>query len=94
MIKKAFDRLDVDHNGWLDLTDIKNFYDAARHPDVKKGKITEDQALTDFLETFEAHRGLSKGDKASIKGDKKVTLNEFMDYYSNISASIDDDAYF
>jgi len=46
------------------------------------------------LETFEAHRGLSKGDELSVKGDQKVTLNEFMDYYSNVSASIDDDAYF
>ena len=29
-----------------------------------------------------------------MKGDKRVTLNEFMDFYSNVSASIDDDQYF
>ena len=46
------------------------------------------------METFEAHRAMSKGDAASKKGDNKVTLNEFMDYYSNISASIDNDEYF
>jgi hypothetical protein len=37
---------------------------------------------------------MSKGDNGSVKGDGKVSLNEFMDYYSNISASIDDDEYF
>lgn len=37
---------------------------------------------------------MSKEDKFSVAGDGKVTLNEFMDYYSNISAGIDDDEYF
>lgn len=94
MVKKAFEKLDVDKSGVLDITDVKGVYDPSRHPDVRAGKITGDQALDNFLETFEAHRGLSKGDAASVKGDKKVTLNEFMDYYSNVSASIDDDQYF
>jgi len=61
---------------------------------VKKGKKTEDEVLQDFLETFEAHRGMSKGDDMSKLKDGKVTLNEFTDYYSNVSCSIDDDAYF
>ena len=94
MIKKAFDKLDADKSGALEPSDIKGIYDASKHPEVKKGKMTADQALSDFLETFEAHRALSKGDAQSQKKDGKVTLNEFMDYYSNVSASIDDDAYF
>jgi hypothetical protein len=36
---------------------------------------------------------MSKGDPKSKK-DGIVTLNEFMDYYSNVSSSIDDDEYF
>ena len=91
MVKKAFEKLDADRSGVLDVTDVKHYYDPSRHPDVKSGKITPDEALSNFLETFEAHRSLSKGDAASIKGDKRVTLNEFQDYYSNVSASIDDD---
>jgi len=34
---------------------------------------------------------MSSGDENSKAGDGKVTLNEFCDYYSNVSASIDDD---
>ena len=37
---------------------------------------------------------MSSGDEASKANDGRVTLNEFCDYYSNVSASIDDDEYF
>jgi len=37
---------------------------------------------------------MSAGDSKSKANDGIVTLNEFMDYYSNVSASIDDDQYF
>ena len=76
------------------MSDIKSFYNAKNHPDVKSGKKTEDEILSDFLETFDVHRSMSAGDELSKAHDGKVTLNEFMDYYSNVSASIDDDQYF
>lgn len=94
LIKKAFDKLDANGNGQLEASDIKSFFNAKNHPDVKSRKKTEDEVLDDFLQTFEVHRSLSRGDSNSKKGDGKVNLNEFMDYYSNVSASIDDDAYF
>jgi hypothetical protein len=46
--------------------------------------------LAEFLDTFEIHYSL-----LDRKGrDGKVTLQEFMEYYRNVSASIDNDEYF
>ena len=94
MIKQAFNKMDLDKNGFLDYNDLVGVYNAKNHPDVKRGRKTEKDVLNDFLETFEVHRSLSKGDGESKKKDGRVTLNEFLDYYSNVSASIDDDEYF
>ena len=62
---------------------------------MRAGKKTEEEVLQEFLETFEAHRAMNtKNDAASKQGDGEITLNEFFDYYSNVSASIDNDEYF
>jgi Ca2+-binding EF-hand superfamily protein len=39
---EAFSAFDKDSSGWIDLSDIKGVYNAARHPDVLAGKKTED----------------------------------------------------
>lgn len=50
---KAFKTIDRSGDGILDLEDIQKSYNAKFHPDVKSGKKTEDEVLTEFLETFE-----------------------------------------
>jgi hypothetical protein len=49
----AFNKLDADKSGIVELNDIKQFYNAKMHPDVKSGKKTEDEVLGEFLDTFE-----------------------------------------
>lgn len=46
--------------------------------------------MKEFLETFEMHHNVMHNSKS----DGKVTLDEFIEYYTNISANIDNDAYF
>ena len=92
--KKAFNKVDVNGNGVLELDDVRQTYNAKNHPEVRKGRKSEQEVLQEFLDTFEAHNELSKKDSKSKKGDHIVTLNEFQDYYSNVSASIDNDEYF
>lgn len=94
LVRRAFKKLDFNENGHVDPEDIRQVYSATAHPEVKQGKKTAEEVCREFLETFEAHRALSAGDPLSKKGDGLVTLNEFLDYYSNISASVDDDDYF
>lgn len=45
----------------MDINDIKDSYNASKHPDVIAGKKTEEQILIEFLETFEAHHNLKEG---------------------------------
>ena len=65
MIKKAYAKIDYNGNGMLEIDDVRQSYNAAAHPDVKSRKRTEDEILQEFLETFEAHRQMSKGDELS-----------------------------
>ncbi|CAG9319479.1 unnamed protein product [Blepharisma stoltei] len=88
LVKKAFNKLDRDGSGIIDIDDVRNVYNAKGHPDVKSGKKTEDEILGEFLETFEMHHNID-----GIR-DQRVTQEEFLEYYNNISASIDNDQYF
>jgi len=83
LVLMAFQVIDKDGSGILDMDDIKDVYDASKHPDVISGKRKASAILKEFLDTFD------QGDK-----DGKVTPDEFLRYYANVSASIDDDDYF
>ncbi|KAG7390885.1 hypothetical protein PHYPSEUDO_006369 [Phytophthora pseudosyringae] len=83
LVLAAFKILDADGSGVVDLNDIKAKYNVKEHPDVLQGRKTEDDVLLEFLDTFDG------GEK-----DGKVHPSEFVRYYANVSASIDDDDYF
>ena len=72
------------------MRDIEGVYSAKQHPDVKAGRMTEQEILQEFLDTFELHYSLI--DKSARDG--KIELKEFIEYYRNIGASIDNDQYF
>ena len=90
LVRRAFDKLDGNGNGIIELDDIKKVYNAKFHPEVKSGKKTEDEVLGEFLDTFELHHSLKNpNDK-----DRKINIKEFNEYYNNVSASIENDQYF
>ena len=71
------------------------------HPDVKSGKKTEDDVLGEFLDTFELHYSLNVSNiniltfvQHENSKDRKITLDEWIEYYNNVSMSIDEDKYF
>ena len=90
LVEQAFAKIDRDGNGHLDADDIRDSYNASKHPDVIEGKRSEESVLIEFLETFETHLNL----RENTESDGRVTLEEFVEYYKNISASIDNEDYF
>lgn len=41
LVAQAFNKIDADKSGYLEYNDIKDLYNAKRHPDVIAGKKTE-----------------------------------------------------
>ena len=90
LVKKAFQKIDRNGNGIVEIDDLKGVYNAKNHPDVKLGKKTEEEVLSEFLDTFELHYSLMHPGSR----DREITFDEFVEYYTNISMSIEDDRYF
>ena len=90
IVMKAFNKMDKDGSGMIDINDIRGVYTADKHPDVLAGKKTEQQILAEFLETFETAHSM----RNSETPDHVVNKEEWVEYYNNVSASIDRDDYF
>lgn len=65
------------------MDDIAQLFDVSAHPDIVSGKKSAEQVYMEFLSLWDTQ-----------EKDGIVTFDEFCDYYSDISASIDDDEYF
>ena len=87
VVKAAFHKLDLDKSGTLQIDEIKSAYNAKAHPDVINQKKSEEDALYEFLDSFDQHLINSKG---NLK-DRNVSLQEFMEYYNSVSCSIPSD---
>ncbi|XP_063360946.1 calcyphosin-like protein [Cydia amplana] len=84
IIDRAFRKLDKHGAGVIATEDLRGVYSVAANPRYKSGEETEELLMTKFLANFESEGTV----------DGKVTLEEFMNYYSGISVSIDNDCYF
>lgn len=90
-VERCFKILDKNGNGTVEIDDIRGTYNATKHPDVISGKKTEDEVLGEFLDVFEYHFNLLNDNKSK---DRSIDLEEFIEYYNNISISVDNDDYF
>ncbi|XP_077593467.1 calcyphosine-like b [Stigmatopora nigra] len=84
VVTEAFRKLDKSKDGVVTVDDLKGVYNAKYHPKYQNGEWSEEQVFKTFLDNFD-----SPYDK-----DGKVTHEEFINYYSGVSASIDNDAFF
>jgi len=84
MVKLAFNIVDSDKSGVIELKELASKYDTSKHPEVIGGKKSKGEVMKEFMGMWDSETA----------PDGKVTFPEFLDYYRDISASIDSDEYF
>ena len=83
IIDKAFLKFDKEGNGEIDVTEIRQVFNCAKHPKIVAGEMSEEQVFASFLKSFN-----------DINGQGKIDRKEWNDYYSSVSSSIDNDDHF
>jgi len=82
---KAFNKLDKNGDGIITINDLKHVFNVGNNPKYRSGELSESDILMSFVKNFEAGAPNPEG---------KVSKDDFLNYYTTISASIDNDAYF
>ena len=90
LVNQVFNKLDINGNGEISFDELQAKYSAKNHPEVLNGEKTEEEVLKEFMDTFQDTYNYLCGTET----DNIITLEEFMEYYENISMIIDDDDYF
>jgi len=83
LVRIAYERLDKNTDGQVTLADIAELYDVSQNPRVASGEISAEQAVSEFVSLWDTE----------VK-DGIITLQEFMHYYTDLSAEIEEDDYF
>jgi Ca2+-binding EF-hand superfamily protein len=81
-INKAFDKLDVDGSGKVSIADVEAVHNPKTSELIRMGKTTATAIFANLLRSYDTD------------GDGLITRDEFIDYYREISPSIDNDEYF
>lgn len=84
IISLAFSTMDTSGSGVIEPELLLSTYNAAKHPDVISKKMSEETALSEFLNTFDVG--------SEVEG--KVTRHEFESYYKRMSSNTADDEKF
>ena len=81
-INKAFDKLDVDGSGVVAISDLEAVHNPEKSELVRLGKTNANLIFQNLLLSYDND------------ADGKITRDEFIDYYREISPSFDNDEYF
>jgi len=82
-VMMAYAKLDKTGDGVVNMDDMVSTYDVSFHPKYKTGEMSKNEVLSEFMSQWDT----------CVK-DGKVTKEEFIEYYTDVSASIDEDDYF
>ena len=82
LVDLAWTQLDRHGDGVVTMADLMDMYDVSENPEVINKRITPEQAIAQFAKVWDRDANGS------------IEKHEFVTYYKDISASIDDDSYF
>ncbi|KAL4435085.1 hypothetical protein ABPG74_003578 [Tetrahymena malaccensis] len=82
-VLKAFQKFDPHNTGFVEIRDLRGVYNCDHHPKIKTGQMTQEQVFVEFLQNF-----------CDNSKDGKIQLKEWIDYYSAVSVSIQNDDHF
>ena len=90
LVSKWFEFLDKDKKGEISIGELIENFDASKHPDVISGKHTVKEVTEKFASEFKEHHLV----ETEASGVTNVTKNEFVDYYTTVSATVTMDSDF
>ena len=86
-VVNKFALIDVDKQGEVKVSLLKEKYNPKGHPDVIAGKTTDEEIFKQFCYTLDIY--------CSIRNiSENINYKQFIDYYAGISSSILDEKYF
>eukprot|EP01022_Parablepharisma_sp_SALTPOND_P017048 TRINITY_DN2640_c0_g1_i1.p2 TRINITY_DN2640_c0_g1~~TRINITY_DN2640_c0_g1_i1.p2 ORF type:complete len:722 (+),score=93.15 TRINITY_DN2640_c0_g1_i1:6000-8165(+) len=88
IVNAVFDVLDTNKTGIINIGETKKKYSGAKHPAVLAGRKTDSQVVDDLATALDLYQNCYE-----LK-DGTMTREEFIEFYNNVSASIDSDTYF
>ena len=87
VVKNVFEFIDKEKKGNIKLSEIKKLYNSKLHPDAYVGYKKESDVYKEFCYTFDIFCNFYEIYEC-------INLEQFIEYYKGISASIIDDNYF
>lgn len=87
LVTEAFHKLDTNNNGTLELDEVKDKFDATRHPDVIHGVRNAVEIKSEFYKLFGTYQESAKG----FTGEKSVSLEEFIEYHQFFNSAFEND---
>jgi calcyphosin len=90
LVLRIFKHIDVTMDGYMDVKQVLENFNASQHPDVKSGKRKEKDVRKEFVDSFNQHHEIVNHGSA----DTRVYFEEFNDFCAHISSNIDSDAFF
>eukprot|EP00752_Nemacystus_decipiens_P010458 g9317.t1 len=95
VVKDAYERLAANFGGAVTLDVVQRCYDPSSHPDVAGGRMSPDDAFDDLTAALRRQSDGGNGNAGVGGGHGEVVhFRDFIDYFRDLSAAIENDEYF